>query len=107
MIMEESLTPDEMSGGSRMRRFFLALEAVPGGAALPTIWKRELEEQFEVFARVFLKARPDETADAVPCPWNCGCLHKVVPQGNGTLHGICQCNPQACGTYTVTRGNDS
>src|SRR2546422_8366394 len=37
----------------------------------------------------------------VPCPWNCGCSHKVVPQRNGILHGICQCKVQACDTYTV------
>src|SRR6266702_4709644 len=96
------LAPDEgLSGHSTLHGFFLALETVPGGAALPTIWKRQLEEHFEPFARLFLKSRPEETAQAVPCPWNCGCAHKIVLQGNGTLHGICQCNPQACGTYTV------
>src|SRR5882724_5843933 len=81
--------------------FWLSLEAVPGGTALPTIWKRHLGADFETFASLFLKARPDDPAEFVPCPWNCGCSHKVVPQGNGTLHGICQCNPQNCGTYTV------
>jgi len=41
------------------------------------------------------------TCPVRPLPLECGCLHKVVPQGNGTLHGICQCDPPQCGTYTV------
>lgn len=81
--------------------FWLAFDTVPGGAALPTIWKRQLETHFETFSSLFLKPRPDDLADSVPCPWNCGCLHKVVRQENGVLHGICQCQGGACGTYTV------
>ncbi len=89
------------SGHPALHGFFLALDMVPGGSALPTIWKRQLGADFEIFSSLFLRTRPDETAQSVPCPWNCGCSHKVVLQGNGTLHGMCQCESQACGTYTV------
>src|SRR6266568_8258818 len=81
--------------------FWLALESVPGGSALPTTWKRHLGPEFQTFASLFLKARRDDPAAAVPCPFNCSCFHKVVPQENGTLHGVCQCSPQRCETYTV------
>jgi hypothetical protein len=81
--------------------FWLALETVPGGTALPTTWKHHLGQDFDLFKSLFLKPRPDEPAGAVPCPWKCGCFHKVVRAGNGTLHGLCQCALRNCGTYTV------
>src|SRR5436309_8423460 len=84
--------------GQPSTSFWLPLETVPGGTALPTIWKRHLGPEFETFSSLFLKARPDEPAQFVPCPWNCGCSHKVVPQRNGILHGVCQCKVQACDT---------
>jgi hypothetical protein len=83
--------------------FWTALEKVPGGTALPTIWRRQLKAfgDFEVFSRLFLRPRDEAPAAFVPCPWNCGCSHKVVPRDNGTLAGICQCSPPHCGEYTV------
>lgn len=64
-------------------RFWLCLESIPGGSAFPTIWKQHLGSDFLAFKSLFLKSQPGEPADSVPCPWNCGCLHKVVPQDNG------------------------
>ena len=82
-------------------RFWLCLESVPGGSAFPTIWRQHLGADFLGFKSLFLKSQPGEPADSVPCPWNCGCLHKVVLQDNGTLLGKCQCETRACGDYTV------
>src|SRR6266516_4221156 len=67
--------------------FWTALEGVPGGTALPTIWRRHLNAyaDFEPFSSLFLRSRPEAVADFVPCPWKCGCSHKVVPRDNGTL----------------------
>src|SRR2546429_348326 len=77
--------------------FWSALESVPGGTAPYIIWKHHLKSDgqsgsdLETFTSLFLKARPGKPLDFVPCPWNCGCHHKVVPRDNGTLAGICQC----------------
>jgi hypothetical protein len=87
--------------------FWNALYLVPAGSALPTVWLqhlnlRHLDPEFETFKSLFLRAMPGPPADAVPCPWGCNCYHKVVPQDNGTLLGVCQCDPKRCGDYTVT-----
>jgi hypothetical protein len=81
--------------------FWLALETVPGGLALPTIWMHKLDFEFDSFKSLFLKPRPDELADFVPCPWKCGCFHKVVLDVSGCLYGVCQCANPRCDTYTV------
>ena len=83
--------------------FWTALEGVSGGTALPTMWRRHLKAyaDFEPFSSLFLRSRPEAVADFVPCPWKCGCSHKVVPRSNGTLAGICQCSTPHCGEYTV------
>jgi hypothetical protein len=93
--------------------FWSALETVPGGTAPYIIWKHHLESDgqsgtggqsgtdLETFTALFLKARPGKPLDFVPCPWKCGCHHKVVPRENGTLAGICQCARPNCGEYTV------
>src|SRR5437867_1198147 len=82
--------------------FWLALESVPGGTALPTTWTRHIAlSDSGIFKALFLNARRDALASFVPCPWNCGCLHKIVPRIDGTLAGICQCEPQKCAEYTV------
>ena len=77
--------------------FWTALESVPGATALPTTWTHHIaKSDFDTFKVLFLTSRPDALAPFVPCPWNCGCLHKVVPRENGTLAGVCQCNPANC-----------
>ena len=82
--------------------FWTALESVPGGTALPTTWMQHVAKtDFDTFKALFLSSRPDALAPFVPCPWGCGCLHKVVPRENGTLAGICQCDPRKCQEYTV------
>src|SRR5258706_1844456 len=82
--------------------FWLALESVPGATALPTTWTQHVaRSDFDTFKALFLSSRPDALASFVPCPWNCGCLHKVVPRENGTLAGICQCAWSRCHEYTV------
>jgi hypothetical protein len=83
--------------------FWAALESVPGLIAFPTDWRKHVPDrpEFEIFSAIFLKPRPGPPADSVPCPWNCGCYHKVVPRENGTLAGICQCQRPDCGEYTV------
>ena len=94
---------EPLKGISLAPEFWTALENVSGGNALPTIWRRQLKAfgDFEMFSGLFLRARPETPADFVPCPWNCGCSHKVVPRDNGTLAGICQCATPHCGEYTV------
>jgi hypothetical protein len=81
--------------------FWAALESVPGGSALYTTWSHQLGPDLETFTALFLRAKSTEPAQFVPCPWKCGCFHKIVPQDNGTLHGLCQCDPPTCGAYTV------
>jgi hypothetical protein len=82
-------------------RFWLALESIPGGFALPSLWKHHLGPEFDPLVQFLLASRTDQFADAVPCPWNCGCHHRVIPQPNGTLLGLCQCTPARCQPYTV------
>ena len=81
--------------------FWSALESIPAGSALHTFWSRHLGPDLQTFQHLFLRPAAGPPADAVPCPWNCGCLHKVIRFNSDTLHGICQCNPQRCQTYTV------
>src|SRR5436190_10868231 len=89
---------------------WVALERVSGGSALPTIWRRALglgysadeEAEFRAFVELFFKGRPDSPAGSVPCPWDCGCMHRVERGPNGSLLGICQCPGGACETYTVS-----
>src|SRR5437763_1613870 len=72
---------------------WVALERVSGGSALPTIWRRALglgysadeEAEFRAFVELFFKARPDSPAGSVPCPWDCGCMHRVERGPNGAL----------------------
>jgi hypothetical protein len=87
--------------GPAMTGFWSTLEIVHGGSAFPTTLLEHLGTSYAAFRTLFLTERPGETADSVPCPWKCGCYHKLVPQDNGTTNGICQCDPPTCGTYTV------
>jgi hypothetical protein len=93
-----SMTIESPPGPNRV---WLCLESVPGGTAFTTIWRQHLGSDFAGFKALFLKSQPGEPADSVPCPWNCGCLHKVVPEDNGRLLGKCQCETRLCGDYTV------
>jgi hypothetical protein len=87
--------------------FWSAFESVPSGTAPFIIWKQHLDpdrqssSDLDAFTALFLKVKPGKPLDFVPCPWKCGCHHKVVPRDNGTLAGICQCVPAKCGEYTV------
>ncbi len=83
------------------KRFWLGLEAVPGGKALLTTWKEHVGGEMEAFRSLFLRGHPEEPADQVPCPWGCGCLHKVVAAEKGSWQGVCQCEPRRCETYRV------
>ena len=96
-----SLAPERTENGQAPTPFWLSLESVPGGVAFPTSWKLRLGPDFDAFKSLFLKPQSADLADFVPCPWNCGCFHKVVPQDNGTLLGLCQCAARACDDYTV------
>lgn len=88
---------------NRASSFWAALESVPGNAALYTTWKLLLGPDFEAFKSLFLKIRPGPLADFVPCPWHCGCLHKVIADPSGRMLGVCQCKDRRCDTYTVMR----
>src|SRR5437762_10612316 len=44
--------------------------------ALPSVWRRRIGAQFEVFRAAFLQSRP-EPARFFPCQ-KCGCAHEVI-----------------------------
>src|SRR6266516_2677868 len=68
--------------------------------AVPSIWRRRVGEQFEVFRRAFLQVRPG-SAQSFPCR-KCGCAHDVVIHGPGDIVAVCACEPWNCPDLKLT-----
>jgi hypothetical protein len=85
-----------------------SLEGISPPVALPTIWRRWLGSDFEIFQRAFLQKRQD-TAESFPCPYNCGCWHRLPlrinqapPDTKLLILAACQCNPPHCPELSLT-----
>ncbi len=82
-----------------------SLEAIPGFSALPSIWRRHLGDDFEIFRAAFLQKKAT-TVRSFPCPRNCGCAHCIIgeaaPASQSPITAICRCEPCLCAPLTLT-----
>jgi len=82
-----------------------SLEAIPGFSALPSIWRRHLGDDFEIFRAAFLQKKAT-TVRSFPCPRNCGCAHCIIgeaaPAAQSPITAICRCEPCLCAPLTLT-----
>lgn len=74
---------------------WVALELIEGAAAVPWIWRRHLDQQFDAFAKAFLQ-RAARAVRIYPCPRGCGCAHEVLRSEAGQLTGVCRCESWNC-----------
>src|SRR5437867_302526 len=61
------------------------LEALPGLAAFPSVWRSRLREDFEPFKTL-----------SFPCPQPTSCAYRIVHQPDGSISGDCQADPIRC-----------
>src|SRR5438309_5573052 len=82
-----------------------SLEAIPGFSALPSIWRRHLGDDFEIFRAAFLQKKAT-TVRSFPCPRNCGCAHCIIgdaaPTSQSPITAVCRCEPSRCAPLTLT-----
>jgi len=85
-----------------------SLEGISPPVALPMVWRRWLGSDFEPFQRAFLQKRQD-IAESFPCPYNCGCWHRLPlritqppPDTKLLIPAACQCNPPHCPELRLT-----
>lgn len=78
-----------------MNGFWQSLEEIPGQTAGPAEWRGWVGTDFDVLQERFF-TRGKDRALAVPCPKQCGCEHDVVDHDDGTLVGVCSCDPWKC-----------
>jgi hypothetical protein len=72
-----------------------ALEKIVGLSALAVVWRQQLGDCHDVFHKAFLM-RSTLQARSYPCPRDCGCVHDVVLHSDGTIAGVCTCDPWSC-----------
>ena len=77
-----------------------SLEQVRGLCAATPTWRRQMGGSFELFASAFLRRRED-TAQSLWCE-ECYCSHTVVTHENGTMVGVCECDPWNCDDMNLT-----
>lgn len=84
-----------------LRRFWKALEQIPGAATDGREWRLLLGEEWPRASR-YLRATGDR-ADAVSCPSPGGdeCPRKVIDLGDGRYRAVCQARPPLCDTLDL------
>jgi hypothetical protein len=78
-----------------MSSFWHSLEEIAGPAAVRAEWMRWVGPSFKIINANFLLCGK-ERALVVPCPKSCGCDHDIVEHDDGTLVGVCTCDPWKC-----------
>lgn len=84
-----------------MSNLWRGLEEVDGLAAVPAVWRASLGRDFDAFQRAFAR-HGKRSAKSVPCLRECGCAHAIVRQGDGSLVGVCRCEPWNCDDLRLT-----
>lgn len=87
-----------------MSNLWQTLETFPGPAAVPTVWKAGLGDEFDRFRSAFLRTRP-KPAMSYPCPRDCGCAHEIVRHKGGPIVAVCQCDPSSCNDILLTESD--
>ena len=78
-----------------MSHFWGGLEEIAGPAGVRATWSQWTGAEFEIVRAAFLR-RASYRALAIPCRAGCGCEHDVVEHDDGTLVGVCTCDPWNC-----------
>jgi hypothetical protein len=89
----------------KFQRWWRSLESVPGLAEVTFTWKSLLGPEHELMTKFF---RPNGMlAQSVPCQAkrDCGCAHFVVEHAPDHIVAVCQCEPQRCDTFPITRSD--
>lgn len=84
-----------------LRRFWKALEQIPGGEADALEWRQRLGEEWQLASRYL---RPTNAlAEAVSCPSPGGdeCPRKVIDVGGGRYRAVCRARPRLCDTLDL------
>ena len=89
----------------KLPRWWRSLESIPCLADVTFTWKSLLGPEYELVSK-FL--RPNGMlAQSVPCraKHDCGCAHFVVEHAPDHIVAVCQCEPQRCDTFPITRSD--
>ena len=84
----------------RLKRFWQAIESVPGPAAVASEWHRLLGPEYDL-VQAWLRPRHD-LATSVPCPQYPGAVHRIVDHGNGEYVAVC---PEGCQKQTLAKAD--
>jgi len=84
----------------RLKRFWPAIESVPGPAAVVSEWRRLLGPEYDL-VQTWLRPRHD-LATSVPCPQYPGAVHRIVDHGDGHYVAVC---PEGCPKQTLTKAD--
>jgi hypothetical protein len=81
--------------------YWRVLEMIRGQTGVAAEWRKHLGSDFAAFSGALLQGRP-EPVRSYPCPVECGCAHQVVQHGDGSLVGVCRCDPCGCADLELT-----
>lgn len=84
-----------------MSKIWSAIEAIGRMGAVPSSWHKWLGEDFPACREAFLRKLP-APATSFPCPRGCGCIHRVIRHADGTIVGVCRCDPWNCDNIPLT-----
>src|ERR1043166_1851375 len=82
--------------------FWHALEAMPGLAAITSVWQTLMDEDFTPFKR-FLEPAPTKSK-WFRCP-RCSCSHEVFHDDDGTIVAVCRCKHGHCQDLYLTEAD--
>ena len=69
--------------------------------AVAYFWHEGLGDEFSACRAAFLRRLP-APATSYPCPRECGCMHRVVRHADGSIVGVCRCDPWNCDNIPLT-----
>jgi hypothetical protein len=77
------------------------LENIPSLTAVPVVWQSWLGDNFVPFSQAFLRKLP-RRATSYPCARECGCFHQIIERPDGSLIGVCRCDPWNCDDFAIS-----
>ena len=95
----------ENTGVLMLQRWWRSLESLFGLAGVTSQWKSLLGPDYDVMKGYL---RPNgQFAMTLPCRARngCGCQHRVVEHSPDNIVAVCQCEPQRCDTFSITRAD--
>jgi hypothetical protein len=77
-------------------RFWRALEAVAGRAAVPVVWKEKLGGDYAAASRYLRTTLHKAGSYPCPSPGGDGCPRRIVSHANDEIVAVCGDNPKRC-----------